>query len=435
MIVAKFGGTSLAEAAQIRKVASILHSDAQRQVVIVSAPGKRSKDDIKVTDLLYACATAANQGKDISAEFLHIEERFLAIAQELDVETEALEKLLAEIKTDLVLGSSLDYAASRGEFLNAFIISRYLGWHFIDAAELIVIEDDGSVGPETLQQIAQRLSPNEHYVIPGFYGIDRSGNIKTFTRGGSDITGALVAQALEASLYENWTDVSGILRADPRIVSKPKSIEAITYREVRELAALGFSVLHEEAIAPVRSKGIPIRLKNTNAPQEAGTLIQASRDSQTTPLVGVTAKSGYCKLTIESANFTRQVERRHLVEQALLTLGIRAELCCFALDSATWFFPAEQLADNKKEELIPLLKKELNLAEITCETGFALAAIAGEGLPLVQGELAKAWRALSEAQLKIDLLAMGLTKASVVIAVAEEQAQAMVRLLHDILFR
>lgn len=434
MVVSKFGGTSLAEAAQIKKVATILQSDEQRQIVVVSAPGKRSKSDIKVTDLLYACASSANQGEDISTQFLQIEERFLTIAEELGVENEALKKLLAEIKTDLILGASLDYVASRGEFLNAFIISRYLGWHFIDAAELIVIEDDGSVGPESLQQIAQKLLPGEYYVIPGFYGVDRSGNIKTFTRGGSDITGALIAQALDASLYENWTDVSGILQADPRIVTKPKSIEAITYREVRELAALGFSVLHEEAIAPVHSKGIPIRLKNTNAPSEMGTLIHSSRDSKSTPLVGVTAKSGYSKITVESANLARQVERRHIVEQALVTLGIRAEFCSFALDSGTWFFPSVQLADNKKDQLIPLLKGELNLTEVTCETGFALAAIAGEGLHLVQSELAKAWRALSEAKIEVDYLEMGFTKTSLFFAVAEEQAQPMVRLLYEILF-
>ena len=262
--VVKFGGSSLASASQFEKVGEIIRAEDSRRFVVPSAPGKRDAKDEKVTDMLYAAYDSISSGDDYKKIFNKIKDRYndiikgLGLALSLDSEFEVIE-------SEFLAGAGRDYAASRGEYLNGIIMANYLGYEFVDAAEVIFFgEDDNFDAKKTNEILANRLKDKENAVIPGFYGIDINGKVKTFSRGGSDITGAIVARAIKADLYENWTDVSGFLVTDPRIVDTPEPIETITYRELRELSYMGASVLHEDAIFPVRAEGIPINIKNTN---------------------------------------------------------------------------------------------------------------------------------------------------------------------------
>lgn len=277
--VVKFGGSSLASAEQFQKVGEIIRADKERRFVVPSAPGKRSSDDTKVTDMLYACYALAEKGDDFSEALGKIRERYQEIIDGLGLKL-SLEKEFKTIEKNFREKAGSDYAASRGEYLNGIIMAKYLGYTFVDAAEVIRFKEDGEHdAEETNRLMRERLAGVESAVIPGFYGAYADGRVKTFSRGGSDITGSIVARAIKANVYENWTDVSGVLVADPRIIFKPQGIETITYRELRELCYMGFNVLHEDAIFPVRSEGIPINIRNTNAPEDNGTWIVEDRKS------------------------------------------------------------------------------------------------------------------------------------------------------------
>ncbi|MBP5378614.1 MAG: aspartate kinase, partial [Ruminococcus sp.] len=271
--VVKFGGSSLADANQFRKVAAIIKSDDKRKYVVPSAPGKRFSDDIKITDMLYKCCEQASSGMDFSKDFQIIKDRYNGIISELGIDMSLDAEFDAIIK-ELKARPTKDFAASRGEFLNGKVLAKYLDFTFVDAADVIIFDTNGTLLlDDTVKAVREKLNGLDNAVIPGFYGRTTEGFIKTFSRGGSDVTGSIIANAVKADIYENWTDVSGFLVADPRIVDKPDVIEVITYRELRELAYMGASVLHEDAIFPVRSADIPINIRNTNAPQDAGTMI------------------------------------------------------------------------------------------------------------------------------------------------------------------
>lgn len=284
-IVTKFGGSSLADANQFKKVKEIINADAGRRYVVPSAPGKRHSKDSKVTDLLYLCQSHISVGISLDDVFNLIKERYLGIINDLNLDFN-INEYLEIIKKDLEAGASKDYAASRGEFLNGLILANYLGFEFVDAKDVIVFNADGSLDAiATDEALREKLSKVSNAVIPGFYGADKDGNIVTFSRGGSDVTGALVSASIAADLYENWTDVSGFLMADPRIIDNPKPISRITYSELRELSYMGASVLHEDAIFPVRKTGIPINIKNTNKPQDSGTFIVQNSDCSDNPTI------------------------------------------------------------------------------------------------------------------------------------------------------
>ena len=275
--VVKFGGSSLASAEQFKKVGKIIHADDSRVYVVPSAPGKRFDGDTKVTDMLLHAYQTASEGNDVDEELKAIKARYDEIITGLELKDFSLDDDFAEIKKNLAENPQSDYAASRGEYLNGKVMAAYLGIPFIDSAEVIFFNEEGNLNDyKTYKRLTERLAQNERAVIPGFYGMGKDGNVKTFSRGGSDVTGSIVARASRADVYENWTDVSGFLVADPRIVPDPKPIKYITYRELRELSYMGASVLHEDAIFPVRSCGIPINIKNTNAPEDAGTWIVES---------------------------------------------------------------------------------------------------------------------------------------------------------------
>ncbi len=348
MIVCKFGGSSLADAAQIKKVKKILDDGPDRKLVVVSAPGKRNSDDIKITDMLYTCEREASGGKSVDEVFSVIEERFLGICDDLDLDRGILEDDLAEIKKNIEAGSGPDYAASRGEFLSAKLLSSFFNMEFIDAADVVFLTSDGRVDEKSYDVLAERISGNGRYIIPGFYGSDPDGKIKTFSRGGSDITGAVVSRAGKADMYENWTDVSGLLMADPRVFSNPPSVPEITYREIRELASLGANVFHEEAIAPVKDIGISINIRNTNDPGAEGTIISPSRDSSSVPVAGISGKSPYIPVGVEKLMLNRHPFFHSCMVAKLIKAGMDPEYIFYGNDSIVYFIKKDKAGDPEK---------------------------------------------------------------------------------------
>ena len=311
--VVKFGGSSLASAEQFKKVGRIIRKEESRKYVVPSAPGKRTPDDTKVTDMLYSCYGIAildhdEYEEEVEKQLLAIKARYDEIIQGLGLSI-SLDDEFKTIRTNFSRKIGRDYAASRGEYLNGIVMAAYLGYEFIDAADVIKFDEDGNFDSEKTDAIlSARLAKTERAVIPGFYGSMPDGRIKTFSRGGSDVTGSIVAKAVHAEMYENWTDVSGFLIADPRVVKNPKSIDVITYRELRELSYMGASVLHEDAIFPVRKEGIPINIRNTNAPEDKGTLIV--EDTCRKPrfvITGVAGKKDFASITVEKAMMNSEV--------------------------------------------------------------------------------------------------------------------------------
>ncbi|MFW6138923.1 MAG: aspartate kinase, partial [Spirochaetota bacterium] len=311
--VCKFGGSSVADADQIKKIEKIIKQDPRRRYIVLSAPGKRHPGDQKITDMLYQCQELAGRGQDITGTFAGIKQRYLDIAAELRVKDE-IEGVLDEIQQNIQSGASRDYAASRGEYLCARMMARYLGAAFIESAKYIRLTSRGGVDQYTYGLLAEKIKGEGMYVIPGFYGGGPDGEVRTFSRGGSDITGAIVARAAGADLYENWTDVSGLLMTDPGIVEAPRPIPEATYREIRELGACGAKVLHEEAIVPLYDQGIPIAIKNTNQPGHPGTTIVETRDTKEAPVAGIAGSTGFRLLTAEKMLMGKEGYREKLLD-------------------------------------------------------------------------------------------------------------------------
>ena len=317
--VSKFGGSSLADAGQFAKVREILLSNPSRRYVVPSAPGKRTANDEKITDMLYECHRLAQAGEDFSALFERIADRYRSIADSLSLDV-PLEELFRTVRAGIENSERPDYAASRGEYLNGILLSAYLGWDFIDAADGILFDADGKLDQNATQDaLSALLREHEYAVVPGFYGSMPDGTVHTFSRGGSDISGAIVARAAHADLYENWTDVNGCLMADQRIVRDPKPIRHVTYRELRELSYMGASVLHEEAIFPVRMAGIPTNIRNTNAPEEPGTLISHDAEDMDNDYVitGIAGSKDFAIVTVEKAMMNAELGFGRRVLQAV----------------------------------------------------------------------------------------------------------------------
>ncbi len=372
MKVCKFGGSSVASSSQIKKVADILNCDKKRMIAVVSAPGKRVSTDDKITDLLYKAASLSENGEDISQVFDMISSRYLEIAESLELGTDEIKRELDTIKTNIRNGKGRAYAASRGEYLSARLISKYLGWNFLDPEGVIVIGDDNKIEDITYTLLSSLIKKGEKYVVPGFYGTSLSGEVTTFSRGGSDITGAIVAAAVSADVYENWTDVSGVYSSDPRLVNSARVIEELSYREVREFSSVGASVFHEEAIAPCIEKNIPINIRNTNSPLDKGTIIRKSVDRK--GVVGVSAKTGmgviYCHklLLFKDEN----VEKRIL--SLLSECGIKPSHKVYGADSISLYADAKSMKD---EALSLRLKDTFKLDEVKVCKDYALLALVG----------------------------------------------------------
>ena len=350
--VVKFGGSSLASAEQFKKVGNIIRAEESRRYVIPSAPGKRFSDDVKVTDMLYKCYGAAVKGKKFTDLLKDIQERYNEIIEGLGL-TLSLEKEFEIIRDNFAKKAGRDYAASRGEYLNGIIMANYLGYEFIDAAEVIFFDEEGKFDADKTDEIlSERLNKAERAVIPGFYGSLPDGTIKTFSRGGSDVTGSIVAKAAKVDLYENWTDVSCLLIADPRIISNPKSIEAITYKELRELSYMGATVLHEDAIFPVRKEGIPINIRNTNAPEDKGTLIvEATCRHPKYTITGIAGKQGFASITIEKAMMNSEVGFGRKVLQVFEDNHISFEHMPSGIDTMTVFVHQSEFEETEQKVL------------------------------------------------------------------------------------
>lgn len=431
MIVCKFGGSSVADDSQIRKVKAILDADSRRTIAVVSAPGRRSSEDDKITDLLYECNRLAQQNRSCRPVFEKIADRYLGIAKALKLDAGRLVPALDEIRQGIDAGRGTDYAASRGEYLSGLIIAAYLGWEFVDPADYIVINSDGTVNPITYERLSARFSEGGHYVLPGFYGSTPEGVIKTFSRGGSDISGAIASRAAKAELYENWTDVSGIYAADPRIVKDAHVIDKITYIQVRELSDVGASVFHEEAIAPVIGKNIPINIRNTNRSGDPGTMISAS--TAVTGPVGVSAKGGYSKLKLRKLMMFKRPGMRHALLTMLHLYGVRPSFSLFGIDSIVWFFESRQASDSVLDAMVSRLKKDFQLDDVFYERGHAVLGIVGGAMD-ESTAFVDACQALRSSGVRINFVNYGSSNSTTLIGVRDEDARKAVELVYKALF-
>ncbi len=428
--VVKFGGSSLADADQFRKVAAIVKADAKRRFVVASAPGKRNSKDTKVTDMLYRCYEMAKNGEDITEYYAEIAERYNSIIRDLDLDFD-ISGELDYILNAIMHHSGRDFAASRGEYLNSLILAKYLRYDFIDAESVIFFRDNGVYDEETTnREMRLELQKHERAVIPGFYGVMPNGTIKTFSRGGSDVTGSIVAQAVDAELYENWTDVSGFLMADPRIVENPQPIKSITYRELRELSYMGASVLHEEAIFPVRNAGIPINIRNTNEPDAPGTMIVASTAEYDAEriITGVAGKKGFSVITIEKDMMNAEIGFGRKILDLLEDNDISFEHLPSGVDTMSVVVASSYL-EGRRERIIASINKRVRPDSIVIEDGLALLAVVGRGMVKSKGTAARVFDAISGAGINIRMIDQGSSELNIVIGVEEadlEKAQSAI---------
>lgn len=430
--VVKFGGSSLANAEQFKKVGDIVRSDESRRYVVPSAPGKRFSGDTKVTDMLYECYNAASKGEEFGSILNKIKERYYEIIRGLDIEL-SLDEEFKEIEEQFKLQSGKQYAASRGEFLNGKIMAAYLGFEFIDAAEVIRFREDGSFDSETTNVLLEeKLAQYEYAVIPGFYGGCSDGTVRTFSRGGSDVTGSLVAKAILADLYENWTDVSGFLITDPRIVENPEGIETITYRELRELSYMGASVLHEEAIFPVRKEGIPINIRNTNRPQDRGTLIVESTCKKPKYVItGIAGKKGFCSINIEKSLMNTEIGFGRRVLQVFEEQGISFEHVPSGIDTMTVYVCQEDF-EEKEQSVIAGIHRAVQPDFVELESDLALIAVVGRGMKSQRGTAGKIFTALANAKVNVKMIDQGSSELNIIIGVENKDFETAVKAIYDI---
>lgn len=429
--VVKFGGSSLASAAQFQKVGDIIRSDKQRAYVVPSAPGKRFSADTKVTDMLYGCYALADADKDFSKELDAIHDRYKEIIAGLQLDL-SLEDEFAVIAENFKAKAGKDYAASRGEYLNGIIMAAYLGFEFVDAAKVVRFNDAGEFDAETTQTIMSKyLGQFSQAVVPGFYGSYADGRIKTFSRGGSDVTGALVAKAIRADVYENWTDVSGVLVADPRVVKDPAPIGVITYKELRELAYMGASVLHEDAIFPVRQENIPINIKNTNAPDDAGTWIVGSTCQKSKYIItGIAGKKGFCAVNIEKDMMNSEIGFGRKVLQAFEEYGISFEHIPSGIDTMTVFVHQDEFID-KEQSVVSAIHRLAKPDTIDIEADLALIAVVGRGMRAQKGTAAAVFNALAAVDINIKMIDQGSSEQNIIIGVANRDFEAAIRAIYE----
>ncbi|MBR4276851.1 MAG: aspartate kinase [Lachnospiraceae bacterium] len=430
--VVKFGGSSLASAEQFEKVGSIIRAEEDRRFVVPSAPGKRYKEDTKVTDMLYACYDLAERGKDFKAELAEIKKRYDEIISGLKLNM-SLDEEFTEIEKNFKKKAGKDYAASRGEFLNGKIMAEYLGFDFIDSATVIFFKEDGTFDADKTQEVlSAKLSTMKNAVVPGFYGAYADGRVKTFSRGGSDITGSIVAKAIHADVYENWTDVSGFLIADPRIIDKPQKIETITYRELRELAYMGASVLHEDAIFPVRQEGIPINIRNTNDPGNSGTWIVGSTGQKSKyTITGIAGKKGFCSVNIEKDMMNSEVGFGRKVLQAFEENDISFEHLPSGIDTMTVFVHQDEFI-NKEQKVVSAIQRMAKPDTIDIESDLALIAVVGRGMKSMRGTAARIFSALAHAHINIKMIDQGSSEMNIIIGVANEDFEDAIRAIYNI---
>ena len=430
--VVKFGGSSLAGAAQFEKAGQIILSDKDRRYVIPSAPGKRDDKDNKVTDLLYKAYSIAEEDGDFSEVFSEIEERYNSIIQGLGLEIR-LDKEFSRIKEDFKSKKGRDYAASRGEYLNGLLLADYLKYTFVDAAEVIFFAEDGSFeSQKTYKVMHDRLKDIEYAVVPGFYGSNPDGSIRTFSRGGSDVTGSIVARSVKADVYENWTDVSGFFVADPRIIVDPENIEMITYTELRELAYMGASVLHEDAIFPVRREGIPINIRNTNKPEDKGSwIVQSTGQKSRFTITGIAGKKGFCSVNIEKDKMNSEVGFGRKVLQAFEDNEISFEHMPSGIDTMTIIVHQDEFIE-KEQSVVSEINRLTHPDSIDIEADLALIAVVGRGMKSSKGTSGRIFSALAHANVNVKMIDQGSSELNIIIGVKNEDFENAIRAIYNI---
>ena len=430
--VVKFGGSSLADACQFKKAGDIIRSDPSRVYVVPSAPGRRFNGDTKVTDMLIDIYHTAVRGEDASELLEAVKSRYDEIINGLELDM-SLEEEFARIREKTEEAPSLDYLASRGEYLNGLIMSEYLGIPFIDAREVIFFNEEGDLNRYKTEKVMKaRLAEEQRAVIPGFYGQGKDGGIKTFSRGGSDVTGSIVAAAAGAAIYENWTDVSGFLVADPHIVEDPASIHTITYRELRELSYMGAAVLHEAAIFPVRSKGIPINIRNTNCPEDEGTwIVESTARKPNYTITGIAGKKGFCAVLITKAMMNSEIGFGRKVLQAFEESHISFEHMPSGIDTMTIVVHESEFLD-KEQQVVSAIHRLSAPDMVEIESGLALIAVVGRGMRSTRGTAARIFSALAHARVNIRMIDQGSSELNIIVGVANEDFETAIRAIYDI---
>ena len=418
--VAKFGGSSLCDAEHFRRVKAIIESDPDYRYVVPSAPGKRFDADEKITDMLYQCHRMVERNRSHEEIFAKIAERYRQIARELELDFD-VEELLLETSDAIRQYKNPDFAASRGEYLNGILLSKYLGWDFIDAQDVVKFDRQGSFASEWTNEIMRdALQNHERAVIPGFYGSYPNGDVHTFSRGGSDISGAIVARAAGADVYVNWTDVSGFMMADPRIVKNPRVIRELSYRELRELSYMGATVLHEDAIFPVHKAGIPTNIRNTNAPEDPGTMIvvnpsEEGRDPSQI-ITGIAGHKNFTLLSIEKAMMNSEYGFGRRVLQALEDFGVSFEHLPTGIDTMSVVVADRELV-TRKDQIIQRIQQTCQPDSIEISTGIALIATVGHGMTSAPGTAARLFTALYEAGVNIRMIDQGSSEMNIIVGI------------------
>ncbi len=430
IIVTKFGGSSLANAARFQNVAAILKADPSRRYVVPSAPGKREKTDEKITDLLYQCHSLAGQGQPIAEPFGHIRQRYLEIVEALSLSGRCAQEL-NEIEKRIPTETTPDFAASRGEFLSGLMLAEYLGWDFIDPVDIIFFDKNGRLDAErTNDACAAALARHRYAVIPGFYGQGMDGRVKTFSRGGSDITGAIISRAALAALYENWTDVTGFLMADPNIVKDAKLIDCLTYRELRELSYMGASVLHEDAVFPVRKAGIPVNIRSTVHPEHPGTRIVPQTDIIDSTITGIAGHKGFTVITVEKAMMNAELGFGRRVLQAVEEVGVSFEHMPSGIDTLCVVLDERQLTPERQRTLVQRIYELTEPDSVDVKGGLALIATVGRGMVRQRGTSARLFGALTHAGVNIRMIDQGSSELNIIVGVEQEDFETAVRAIY-----
>ncbi len=430
--VVKFGGSSLADAVQFRKAAAIVRAEEGRRYVVPSAPGKRFPADTKVTDMLLELYRLAAAGENIEGQLARIRQRFEDIVNGLEMELD-LSGEFDEIRRRMLEDPQADYAASRGEYLNGRVMAAYLGFRFLDPFDVIFFNDEGALNTyKTEKVLSAALAKGDPVVIPGFYGQGKDGRVKTFSRGGSDVTGSIVASAARVDIYENWTDVSGFMVADPRIVRNPVSIHTITYRELRELSYMGAAVLHEDAIFPVRSKGIPINIRNTNKPEDEGTwIVESTAKKPKYTITGVAGKKGFCTVLVAKAMMNSEIGFGRKVLQAFEENHISFEHMPSGIDTMTVVVHESEFMD-KEQQVVSAIHRMSRPDSVEIESDLALIAVVGRGMRSTRGTAARIFSALAHAHVNIRMIDQGSSELNIIIGVENRDFETAIRAIYSI---
>ncbi|HAO99250.1 MAG TPA: aspartate kinase [Fibrobacteres bacterium] len=429
-IASKFGGSSVADHRQFLKIQAILEKDKRRSVIVVSAPGKRHSGEAKLTDLLYLCHELAKKGMPVDSPFSLIRDRFLEIEKELKLNAGIAEEM-EKFHRQIVDGVDRDFIASRGEYFSGRLMAKFLNAVFVEPGEAIFFDKAGRLDPKSYDALGKLFSdPSKRYVMPGFYGADAKGRIKTFSRGGSDISGAIAARAAKAELYENWTDVSGLLMADPRIVENPHPLDIVSYREIRELSYMGASVFHDEAIAPVREAGIPINIRNTNKPDDAGTMIVSKLPEVTRyDIAGVAGKKNFSMFSVEKTMMNKEVGFARKFLELFENHQVSIEHCPTSIDTMSVVVASEEIGDKSeaiREDVLRILQPD----NLDTEHELSLIAVVGEGMARQSGMAARVFKALADARVNVRIIDQGASELNIIVGVANGDYEKAIRALY-----